>query len=134
MLSALLAPKFILLYVYIASTMYVHYRGRVRHVIVREQRDEAPEDRRGGLRRQLLADDGAHERRQMIAALTIGHEARTDALDGLAQDRIAPHQQTARFVIFGSSHFLVCCGAHPHDLCRARLFARAALLVAFVLL
>ena len=41
MLSALLAPKFILLYVYIASTMYVHYRGRVRHGFFRQLTDHS---------------------------------------------------------------------------------------------
>jgi len=41
MLSALLAPKFILLYVYIASTMYVHYRGRVRHGFFRQVTDHS---------------------------------------------------------------------------------------------
>ena len=41
MLSALLAPKFILLYVYIASTIYVHYRGRVRHGFFRQVTDHS---------------------------------------------------------------------------------------------
>ena len=41
MLSALLAPKFILLYVYIASAMYVHYRGRVRHGFFRQVTDHS---------------------------------------------------------------------------------------------
>ena len=41
MLSALLAPKFILLYVYIASAIYVHYRGRVRHGFFRQVTDHS---------------------------------------------------------------------------------------------
>jgi len=41
MLSALLAPKFVLLYVYIASTMYVHCRGRVRHGFFRQMTDHS---------------------------------------------------------------------------------------------
>jgi beta-hydroxylase len=41
MLSALLAPKFVLLYVYIASAMYVHYRGRVRHGFFRQVTDHS---------------------------------------------------------------------------------------------
>ena len=41
MLSALLAPKFVLLYVYIASAVYVHYRGRVRHGFFRQVTDHS---------------------------------------------------------------------------------------------
>src|SRR6476620_12675988 len=41
MLSALLAPKLVLLYVYIASAMYVHYRGRVRHSFFRQVTDHS---------------------------------------------------------------------------------------------
>ena len=41
MVSALLAPKFVLLYVYIASAMYVHYRGRVRHGFFRQVTDHS---------------------------------------------------------------------------------------------
>jgi beta-hydroxylase len=41
MLSALLAPKFVLLYIYIASAIYVHYRGRVRHGFFRQVTDHS---------------------------------------------------------------------------------------------
>src|SRR6476620_9104927 len=41
MVSALLAPKFVLLYVYIASAIYVHYRGRVRHGFFRQVTDHS---------------------------------------------------------------------------------------------
>jgi len=37
----LLAPKFIALYVFIASAMYVHYRGRVRHGFLRQVTDHS---------------------------------------------------------------------------------------------
>ena len=30
-LPPLLAPKFLILYAFVASGMYVHYRGRIRH-------------------------------------------------------------------------------------------------------
>src|SRR5438046_9355693 len=36
MLENLLAPKFIVLYVFVASAMYVHYRGRIRHGFLRQ--------------------------------------------------------------------------------------------------
>ena len=41
MLSALLAPKFIVLYVFIASAVYVHHRGRVRHGFFRQLTDHS---------------------------------------------------------------------------------------------
>ncbi|MGE5169775.1 MAG: lipid A hydroxylase LpxO, partial [Rudaea sp.] len=41
MLATLLAPKFIVLYVFIASAMYVHYRGRVRHGFFRQLSDHS---------------------------------------------------------------------------------------------
>jgi len=41
MLSALLAPKFVLLYIYIASAIYVHYRGRVQHGFFRQVTDHS---------------------------------------------------------------------------------------------
>ena len=41
MLTTMLAPKFIVLYVFIASAMYVHYRGRVRHGFFRQLTDHS---------------------------------------------------------------------------------------------
>ena len=41
MLESLLAPKFIVLYVFIASAVYVHYRGRVRHGLLRHLTDHS---------------------------------------------------------------------------------------------
>src|SRR5207244_12687180 len=37
-----LAPKFIVLYVFFASMMYVHLRGRVRHRFYRQLTDHSP--------------------------------------------------------------------------------------------
>jgi hypothetical protein len=37
----LLAPKFIVLYVFVVSAMYVHYRGRVRHGFLRQLTDHS---------------------------------------------------------------------------------------------
>jgi beta-hydroxylase len=41
MLATLLAPKFIVLYLFIASAVYVHYRGRVRHSALRQITDHS---------------------------------------------------------------------------------------------
>jgi beta-hydroxylase len=41
MLATLLAPKFIVLYLFIASAVYVHYRGRVRHDFFRQLTDHS---------------------------------------------------------------------------------------------
>jgi beta-hydroxylase len=41
MLATLLAPKFIVLYLFIASAVYVHYRGRVRHGFFRQLTDHS---------------------------------------------------------------------------------------------
>ena len=41
MFTTLLAPKFIVLYVFIASAMVVHYRGRVRHGFLRQVSDHS---------------------------------------------------------------------------------------------
>jgi beta-hydroxylase len=41
MLATLLAPKFIVLYLFIASAVYVHYRGRVRHGFLRQLTDHS---------------------------------------------------------------------------------------------
>ena len=41
MLETLLAPRFIVLYVFIASAMFVHYRGRVRHGFFRQLTDHS---------------------------------------------------------------------------------------------
>lgn len=38
---ALLAPKFIVLYVFVASALYVHFRGRVRHTLIRQFKDHS---------------------------------------------------------------------------------------------
>jgi len=40
-LSALLAPKFIVVYVFLASALYVHFRGRVRHTLIRQLKDHS---------------------------------------------------------------------------------------------
>ena len=40
-LETLLAPKFIVLYLFIASAVYVHYRGRVRHGFMRQLTDHS---------------------------------------------------------------------------------------------
>jgi beta-hydroxylase len=41
MLETLLAPKFVLLYLFIASAVYIHYRGRVRHGFLRQLTDHS---------------------------------------------------------------------------------------------
>ena len=41
MLATLLAPKFIALYLFIVSAVYVHYRGRVRHGFFRQLTDHS---------------------------------------------------------------------------------------------
>jgi beta-hydroxylase len=41
MLATLLAPKFIVLYLFIASAVYIHYRGRVRHGFLRQLTDHS---------------------------------------------------------------------------------------------
>jgi beta-hydroxylase len=41
MIAALFAPKFIVLYLFIASAVYVHYRGRVRHGFFRQLTDHS---------------------------------------------------------------------------------------------
>ncbi len=40
-LSALLAPKFIIVYVFLAAALYVHFRGRVRHTFIRQLKDHS---------------------------------------------------------------------------------------------
>jgi beta-hydroxylase len=40
-LSALLAPKFIVLYVFVAAALFVHFRGRVRHTLVKQLSDHS---------------------------------------------------------------------------------------------
>jgi beta-hydroxylase len=40
-LWALLAPKFIVVYVFVASALYVHFRGRVRHTLIRQLKDHS---------------------------------------------------------------------------------------------
>src|SRR5437763_6326695 len=40
-LLALLAPKFIVVYLFVASALYVHLRGRVRHTLVRQLKDHS---------------------------------------------------------------------------------------------
>jgi len=69
-----------------------------------KQRHESTEDRGRGLGRQLLADDRSDERRQMIAALPIGHQAWTDLLDRAAENRVAAHQQPPRAFVLASRH------------------------------
>jgi beta-hydroxylase len=41
MLETLLAPRFLVLYLFIASAVYVHYRGRVRHSAMRQITDHS---------------------------------------------------------------------------------------------
>jgi beta-hydroxylase len=41
MIHTLLAPKFVVLYAFIASAMYIHYRGRVRHGFLRQLTDHS---------------------------------------------------------------------------------------------
>ena len=41
MLATLLAPRFIVLYLFVASAVYVHYRGRVRHGFFRQLTDHS---------------------------------------------------------------------------------------------
>ena len=41
LLATLLAPKFIILYLFVASAVYVHYRGRVRHGFFRQLTDHS---------------------------------------------------------------------------------------------
>ena len=41
MLETLLAPKFVVLYVFVASGIYVHHRGRVRHGFLRQLTDHS---------------------------------------------------------------------------------------------
>ncbi|HEX7329649.1 MAG TPA: aspartyl/asparaginyl beta-hydroxylase domain-containing protein [Casimicrobiaceae bacterium] len=40
-MSTLLAPKFIVLYVFVASALFVHYRGRVRHKLTKQLADHS---------------------------------------------------------------------------------------------
>jgi len=37
----LLAPKFIVVYIFVATALYVHLRGRVRHTFVRQLKDHS---------------------------------------------------------------------------------------------
>src|SRR5262249_3765065 len=39
--ATLLAPKFIVVYAFVASALYVHWRGRVRHTFVRQLKDHS---------------------------------------------------------------------------------------------
>src|SRR3954466_11141474 len=41
MLATLLAPRFIVLFLFIVSAVYVHYRGRVRHSAMRQVTDHS---------------------------------------------------------------------------------------------
>ena len=41
MIGTLLAPKFIVLYVFVASALFVHYRGRVRHKLTKQLADHS---------------------------------------------------------------------------------------------
>jgi hypothetical protein len=64
-------------------------------------------DRRRGLRRQLLTDDGTDERRQMVVPLARGHAAGPDPFDGGAEDGIAAHEQPPRAGVVGRSQGMV---------------------------
>src|SRR5262245_37137280 len=72
---------------------------RTQRFAFRKQRQEPGEDGRRRLGRELLTDDGAYERGQMIVPLTAGHPARSNALDRDGQNRIAPHQHAPRFFV-----------------------------------
>src|SRR5258706_1039381 len=41
LVATLLAPKFIVVYIFVASALYVHFRGRVRHSFVRQLKDHS---------------------------------------------------------------------------------------------
>ena len=41
MVASLLAPKFIVLYVFVASALFVHFRGRVRHKLTKQLADHS---------------------------------------------------------------------------------------------
>jgi hypothetical protein len=71
-----------------------------------KQRDESSVNRRRRLRRQLLADDGADERREVILALTLRHPARTDPFDGRGEHRVAPHEQAPSALVVGVRHLI----------------------------
>ena len=77
---------------------------RAQRLAVGNQRQDAAENRRRGPGGQLLTDDRADERRQMVFALPLRHAAGTDPLDGGAKDRIAPHQQPPGARVIGRSH------------------------------
>ena len=77
---------------------------RAQRLAVRNERQDAPENRRRGLGRQLLTDDRADERSEMVLALPLRHAARTDPLDGGAKDGIAAHQQPSGARVVGRSH------------------------------
>jgi beta-hydroxylase len=40
-LSAVLAPKFLVVYVFVAAALFVHFRGRVRHTLVKQLTDHS---------------------------------------------------------------------------------------------
>lgn len=40
-LPNLLAPKFFILYAFVASAVYIHYRGRIRHAFYRQLTDHS---------------------------------------------------------------------------------------------
>ncbi len=67
-----------------------------------------------------MTDDGSDEGGEVIFTLALGHAAGTDALDGGAEHRIAPHQKTAGAVVaFGCEtqclrvHERACDGGPP---------------------
>ena len=64
--------------------------------LIRKERHQPAEDGRGCFCRELLTDDRANERGQVIFALPFGHQARTDLLDRAPENRIAPHQRSPR--------------------------------------
>jgi beta-hydroxylase len=40
-LSTLLTPKFIIVYVFVAAALFVHFRGRDRHTLVKQLSDHS---------------------------------------------------------------------------------------------
>ena len=81
-------------------------RRRTGNLAARKERDKPTENRRRRLGRELLAHDGADERREVIAALARGQRAGSDALDGGAENRIAPAQEPLSAFVVCRSHRL----------------------------
>jgi len=79
-------------------------RRRVRDLGIGKQRRKSSKDRRSRLRGQLLTDDCAGQRRQVVLALPVCHPARTNALDRRAENWIPAHEQTPRALVVRGRH------------------------------